>query len=169
MKQAYILFFSVIISATFLGCNTETPELGTPFSSIEGISDEWELVEMYHSGIDITTDDILTNTVRLPATYVGNVPTTLNFTNDFNFTGNANSSKVFFPTSGQWAFDDDDYPSKLFITSGGETIELKLLAPVRENVDQFLHFLYIRPFGDCSPSDAVSTGTVGYEYKFARR
>lgn len=169
MKQAYILFFSLIVSATFFGCQTETPELGTPFSKIEGISDEWELIEMYHSGIDIGTNDALTYTVQLPDAYVSDVPATLNFTNNFSFTGTANSSKVFFPTNGTWAFDDNDYPSKLFLTSGGETVELKLLAPVRENVDPYLHFLYIRPFGDCKPDGAVSSGTVGYEYKFARK
>lgn len=171
MKSVYIIILSLIISTAFLSCsNNDNPDFGEPFSKVEGISDEWELIEMFHSGIDATsTSNAISNTIQLPDAYIGDVPATLNFTTGFDYTGTANSSKVLFPTNGTWAFDDNDYPSKLFLTSGGETLELQLLAPVREKVDPYLHFLYIRPFGDCTPSDAVSRGTVGYEYKFARK
>ena len=169
MKRLHIILVSFAISTVFFGCKTETPEFGTPFSKIEGISDDWELVEMYHSGIEIATNNSISNTVQLPASYIGDIPATLNFTKEFTYSGNANSSKMLFPTNGTWAFDDNDYPSKLYLTSGGETIELQLLAPIREVVDNYLHFLYIRPFGDCKPNGAVSTGSVGYEYKFVRK
>lgn len=171
MKSLYIILVSLVISIAFLSCGNESnPEFGTPFSKVEGIADEWELIEMYHSGIDLTTsNNTITNTIQLSNAYLGTVPSTLNFTTEYNYTGSANDSKVLFPIGGTWAFDDEDYPSKLFLTSGGETVELQLLAPVREKVDPYLHFLYIRPFGDCAPNDAVSTGTVGYEYKFARK
>ncbi len=170
MKSIYTIILGLFLTSLILGCKTENPDFGEPFSKVEGIADEWELIEMYHSGIDVlTSNNTITNTIQLPASYIGTVPATLNFTNEFSYTGSSNDSKLLFPTSGTWAFDDNEFPSKLFLTSGGETLELKLLAPVRENVDPYLHFIYVRPFAGCRPSDAVSTGTVGYEYKFARK
>jgi len=171
MKSIHIILLGFFVILAFSSCRNEpSTDFGEPFSKIEGIADEWELVEMFHSGIDVaTSSNVITNTIQLPQSYIGDVPATLNFTTDFTYSGTENGSKILFPTSGSWAFDDNDYPSKVFLTSGGETIELQLLAPVREKVDEFLHFLYIRPFGDCAPADAASRGTVGYEYKFARK
>ena len=167
MKRYSILLFALLGFLFILnGCKEDTPEFGTPFSKLEGIADEWELIELKQA-------DLLTKSnsksIDLTSLYIGNTPATLNFSTDNSFTGDAGSSKLFFPTSGSWSFDDDLYPSKVIITSEGQTYSLNLLAPVRESVDPYLHVQYVRPFDGCAPAEPSTEGAVAYEYKFARK
>lgn len=165
MKNTYIVIIGLMV-LVLSACKTDPPEFGTPFSKIEGIADDWELIEFKQVDLLTKNDD---NTVDLTDIFVGATPATLSFTTDFNYTGNANTSKVYFPTAGTWAFDNDDYPSKVFVTSGGTTYTLDLLAPVRERVDPYLHIRYVKPFANCPAPEAEAAGAVAYDYKFARR
>ncbi len=171
MKRLYILFIVFGFALAFSACESELDgDLGPgdPFSKLEGISDDWRLIQMGHADIEDASGNV-GESITLPDVFIGGTPATLNFTKEGTFSGSAGSSKILFPISGTWAFDDDDYPAKVFLTSGGETVQLDLLAPIRERVDNFLHFMYVRPYGDCSPNGAGARGTVGYEYKFERQ
>jgi hypothetical protein len=165
MKNIHFLLLGFILLAAF-GCKTDPPELGEPFSKIEGIADDWELIELHQVDLLTKNDD---NSIDLSDMFIGGTPAKLSFSTDFSYTGSANSSKMYFPTAGTWAFDNNDYPSQLFITSGGETVTLELLAPVRERVDPYLHVRYVRPFNGCAPPEVSTTGAVAYDYKFERR
>ncbi len=164
MKR-YLLFllgFLFIINS----CKEETPEFGEPFSKPAGIADEWELIELKQADLLTKSNSKL---IDLTSLYIGDTPARLSFSTDNSFTGDAGTSKLFFPTSGSWAFDDDLYPSNVIITSEGQTYSLNLLAPVRENVDLYLHVQYVRPFDGCGPAEPSTEGAVAYEYKFARK
>jgi len=167
MKRFSILIMT--LSAVVLianSCKKSSPDFGTPFSKIEGIADNWELVELKQTDLLTKSDD---KTVDLTQLFIGSNPASLNFTSSGSFSGEKGSSRLYFPANGDWAFDDDLYPSKIVITSNGQDYTLDLLSPVRENIDPFLHVQYVRPFDQCTPPDATTVGAIAYEYKFARR
>ena len=167
MKRFSILIMTLAAVALIANsCKKSSPDFGTPFSKTEGIADDWELVELKQTDLLTKSDD---KTVDLTQLFIGGNPAALNFTSDGSFSGEKGSSRLYFPASGSWAFDDDLYPSKLVVTSNGQEYILDLLSPVRENIDPYLHVQYVRPFEDCVPAGAETLGAIAYEYKFARR
>ncbi len=166
MKNIVILILC-IMTISIWSCKTDNPDFGEPFSKIEGIADDWELVQLKVT--DMVTKNS-NNSVDVSAFSIGGTPATLTFSTDFTFTGNAGTSKMYIPINGSWAFDNNDYPTQLILTANATSYTLDLLAPVRERVDQYLHFNFVKPYTlECVPADAETSGNIAYEYKFIRR
>lgn len=141
------------------------PPLGTPYSQVEGINDDWKLV-----GI-LQVDELTGGTLRqldVSSLLLGGNPATATFSSgDRTFSATPNDSRIYLPSSGTWAFDDDTYPTKLILTDGnGNVSELPLQRPARERVDQNLVVKFTRPIGDCA--DIEKPGAVSYIYTFTR-
>lgn len=169
MKNYQILIISILsLSVLFLGCKTDTPEIGEPFSKIKGLSDDWELIQLKHTDVLSKSDE---NFVDLSAKFIGNTPMRMSFSNDFTFSITPGTSFNKFPmANGTWAFDDNDFPTKVMLSGDGETVELQLLEPVRERVDLFFHFEWLRKYQtDCVPLEPDTEGQLSYTYKFERR
>lgn len=171
MRYSHIFKYIILlftISVVVYSCKTDTPEIGEPFSKIEGLSDDWELIQLKHTDILSKVDE---NFVDLSASFIGVTPMRMSFKNDFTFSIAPGSSFNKFPmTNGTWAFDDNDFPTQVRLTGNGETIELQLLEPVREKVDPFFHFEWLRKYQeDCKPLEADTEGQLSYTYKFERR
>ena len=171
MRYSHIFRYVIIlltVSLLISSCKTSTPEIGEPFSKIEGLSDDWELIQLKHTDKLSKADE---NFVDLSAAFIGATPMQMSFSNDFTFSVSSGSSFNKFPmTSGTWAFDDNDFPTKVLISGNGETVELQLLEPVREKVDLFFHFEWLRKYQEgCEPLEADTEGQLSYTYKFERR
>lgn len=159
-----ILFLAV--AALLPACQKDNiPPLGTPYSQVQGINDNWKL-----TGI-IQVDELTGGTFRqldVSGLLLGSNPATANFNaSDRTFSASANDSRIYLPASGTWAFDDDTYPTRLILTDGGGNVsELPLQRPVRERVDQNLVVKFTRPIGDCA--EIEKPGAVSYIYTFTR-
>lgn len=167
MKNIFtkIVLLFVAISVIIFSCtDDDIPPQGEPFSQVIGIQDDWTLVSVKQ--VDELTGSA-DNTIDVTSMLVGSSPATITFTAS-DYTADAGSSKIFFPMNGQWAFDDNQYPTKITLSSGGEQAVLTMNAPVRENVDQTLNFKFTRSIGNCTTLEDGKTGAVGYIYEFKR-
>ena len=164
MKRYPIL---LILAFVFIvqSCTKDEPVIGEAFSHVKGISDTWVLTSIQQT-------DELAESAPLDVTEVmlGADPSTIVFNEaDRSYTLTNGSSIQYLPASGKWAFDDDNYPSNVVLTSGTNTYTLNLQKPIREKVDNSLEFKYIRPIGDCATLDKGKLGAVGYIYKYDRK
>lgn len=156
----------LILLALLPACQKDNiPPLGTPYSQVTGISDNWKL-----TGI-VQVDELTGGTLRqldVSSLLLGSNPATAVFSaSDRTFSAAANDSRIYLPGSGTWAFDDDTYPTRLILTDGnGNVSELPLQRPVRERVDQNLVIKFTRPIGDCA--ELEKPGAVSYIYTFTR-
>jgi hypothetical protein len=136
------------------GCKPESPVLDPAPSKLEGINDTFTLVEVMqvdYNGIGLTELDV-------SGIFIGSTPATIAFNSgDKTFTYNTGTSLDFLGSGGSWAFDNDDYPTKLMMTSGADQYDLVLVRTIRPQ-EQFLEVELTRPCG----------GATGYRYKFAR-
>ncbi len=126
IKSLYQIFFVVLASAIFVGCQPDEIEpIGTPLSYTEGIAGSWKLESV------MLTDEIAASAEEPNA--ATDVTPYFNFSdyavsfNGNNFTIEAGNAPNFINmTSGTWAFDDPNYPTKVILTDGEQTSELAL-------------------------------------------
>ncbi len=144
----------------------EIPPIGEPFSQVKGINGNWQLSSV------VQVDELKTgsgNRLDVSGLTVGDQPAVINFnSSDFKFNVTPGSSKIYFPLSGTWAFDDNDFPSVINLTVNNEVFALQMFSPVREFVDNTMQVKFIRPF---CPGVSVpdKTGAVSYIYTFERQ
>ncbi len=162
-----ISFSLLVLAFAFNACTPEEiPPIGEPFSQVRGINGNWKLVEV------IQVDELKAgsgNRLDVSEILIGAQPAMINFSSsDFKFTVTPGSSKVYFPLNGNWAFDDNDFPTVINLTVNNDVFPLQMFSPVREFVDKSLRVKYIRPF---CPGVSVSgkTGAVSYIYTFERQ
>lgn len=152
--------YSLLLLAALLiwaGCKEPVYEFGEVPSKLEGINDSWELVEVVQ--VDKLTLSV-DSTLEVTSMFLGGSPVKMTFNStDFTYTLEAGSGPDFLGGSGSWSFDDNDFPSEIRLTTGGEVINLRMLRTVRPN-DPTLEFQIGRGCGD--------SYSVGYNYKFVR-
>lgn len=168
MKRLSIYLSVALLVVGASACqNNDLPPLGEPFSQVEGINGNWELVSVMQ--LDEINGDA-DEPFDVSNLMIGNQAATLTFrSSERSFSAQTGDSRLFIPETGSWAFDDDKYPTKVMLDGGGSSqFELALQAPVREQVDEFLIYKYIRPLGDCV-ADIEQAGAISYIYKFQRK
>jgi hypothetical protein len=140
------------------GCKPETQgEIGEPFDKVEGISATWELRAFQQQDLNSPVKEVR----DLSEFYIDGVtqPLRLTFHPDRTYEVEISMGKNFFGNGGTWAFDDDTYPSDLFLYTGEDTLVYDLGAMTR-TFDQTLGIEYSR---DCG-----GTETVRYTFLFDR-
>lgn len=142
------------------GCGKDEPvPIGEPSSKLEGINDEFVLSQVLFIDNLTPFDD---NTLDVSETFIGDEPLTISFNADaLSYSVNAGSSLNFFGESGNWNFDNNDFPSYLDFDQGNSSGMLRttLLRTIRTQDDQ----LQIALGGKCDES------AVSYELYFNRK
>lgn len=144
----------------------DIPPIGEPLSQVRGINGKWRLTNV------VQVDELKTgsgNRLDVSDVLLGAQPAVIEFnSNDFKFEVTPGSSKIYFPISGTWAFDDNDFPTVINLTVHNAAYPLQMFSPVREFVDNTMRVKYIRPF---CPGVSVDgkTGAVSYIYTFERQ
>lgn len=99
-------------------------------SKVEGLSASWVLVKA--SQVDEVS--LIKETADITDFYsTGTQMPNITFNANFTFSSdNTGVAKSHFGSSGTWAFDNNDYPTKILLTyTGGGTDELPLGATIR--------------------------------------
>ncbi len=156
MKRSYIflaLLLGMLTSMT--GCKEEYVLDPAP-SKLEGINGTFTLTEVMQ--IDPNTFGDLTS-LDVTSVFVGTTPAKITFNSDAGtFTYDTGTSIDFIGASGTWAFDNDEYPTKISMDASGVTYDLALVNTIRP-ADNLAFQL------DRSCGGAV---TSSYQYTFAR-
>ena len=156
MKPRYIilaLLLGVLVSMT--GCEKEYVLEPEP-SKLEGINGTFTLSTV--TQLDPNTFGEL-NSLDVTTVFAGSNPATITFNSDARtFTYDTGTTIDFIGASGTWAFDDDQYPTKITMTANAVSYDLALVNTIRPADN--LHFQLDRSCGG-----AVSTS---YQYLFTR-
>ena len=161
--------YIVLICCLLLGLyacedSKDNKEIGAPLSQLEGINDNWQLESIKQ--IDELAGD---NEIDVTDILLGTTPAVITFNStDFTFSTDKGTSKIYFPESGNWTFDNNEFPTQILVPVGGENLILDMITPVRPEVDRILEFKYVRPFGDCQSFEG-ERGAVAYQYRFVRQ
>lgn len=155
-KWMFIFALTAIVASS--GCK-DKDELDPPGSKLDGINSNWEMVDVVQ--IDIAT--LAQKELNVSNAFIGAKAMKIQFNaSDFTYTVTPGSGPNYFGTAGTWAFDDNEYPTKITLTtSANETKVLPLVRTIRP-VDAFLHFSYQRK---CANADKPY---IAYEFKFIR-
>ncbi len=144
------------------GCKLDDDrEIGDPWSHIEGLTaTDWELsdVELIDEG---NPSRPRKNIGRF---FLNGEPTTLKFDVDGSFVSLEGAGGQVFPSEGTWAFDLDEAPRRINITSGGETLVANLRSPVRI-IDNRLDIVIIKR---TCVVDGEIRPALGYRFIFDR-
>lgn len=157
MKYSFILL--IVLAISLLGCEKE-PEVpfGEPSSKLEGINADWMLV----AAQIIDENTINRDSISLTDYYLSGEAPLISFdSKTLEYTVNAQGKKNFFGTGGTWAFDDDEYPTKIILTDAElGTVEVMLTSTIRE-VDTRLRVNISR---DCG-----GTNYATYFFEYVRK
>ena len=164
MKKIHLFLFLTLC----FQCKDDTTPIGEPFSQVEGINDTWQLTSIQQTDELNKGDDQALDVTTLMG---GVEPAIIVFNSaDFTYTLAAGTMRNFFPTSGNWFFDNNDFPAKITLENNGTQVELDLQAPIRrESGEDNLIIKYIRPIDGCKELDSGQIGAVGYRYNFLRQ
>lgn len=164
MKKIQSILKGLIAMLCMVGIVTlnsckDRPELDEPGSKLEGINATWEMVEVMQ--VDIAS--LAQKPLDVSKAFVGTNPMKIKFNaSDFTYTVTKGSAPNYFGASGKWAFDDNEFPTKITLTTNlGETKDLPLVRTIRP-VDAYLNFSYSRT---CANEDAPY---ISYQFKFIR-
>lgn len=158
MKNKWMLFL-LVAATSMAGCKKDRPELEAPGSKLEGINSNWEMVEV----IQVDIASLQQKRLDVSEAFIGSAPMKIKInSSDFTYTVTKGSGPNYFGDSGSWAFDDNEFPTKVTLSpSAGEQKVLKLVRTIRPT-DAFLNVMYSRT----CPSD--EDPYVAYEFKFIR-
>lgn len=137
-------------------------ELGTPYGKVEGMDGSWEIIEF--SQIDLNNP--IQEERDLSQFYVqtDELPFKITFNSaDRSYVVNYSVGKNFFGDEGIWSFDDDEFPSFLYLDDGINILEFEM----GNVVDRFDNKLTIDLNRACI-TDGDVTETVIYRFVFAR-
>jgi hypothetical protein len=162
MKKTIIVISFIAIAIA--SCKPEVKgELGEVPSKMEGIRGTWEV-----SGFKQQDPN---NAIReerdLSEFYVvdGLTPYRLKFNTDsMTFSVTPGPGKNFFGAGGSWAFDNNEYPTKMFLYTPADTIEALLGSAVRPSDNK----LEIQFESSCTQADGSKLITSVYTLIFNR-
>jgi hypothetical protein len=127
------IIFSIATFVLFLAsCKPELKgELGDPADKIAGMEGTWQLSSFIQQDPNnpIKEERDLSDFYIVP----GETPYQLTFTgSDRTYAVVEGPGKNFFGTGGTWGFDNDQYPTYLFLYNTADTLQLLLGSVVRE-------------------------------------
>ena len=129
MKRRYI-FLALILGmlTSMTGCEKEYV-LDPPPSKLEGINGTFTLTKVMQ--LDPNTFGDLTS-LDVTSVFAGTDPAQITFVSDAKtFTYDTGTTIDFIGASGTWAFDNDDYPTKISMDASGVTYDLALVNTIR--------------------------------------
>jgi len=161
---SYIFCLLLVIGVLASGCKKKIEgELGAPYSKVTGMTGAWELTEF--SQLDLKNP--IKEERDLSSFFIqeGSNPFTIEFNSeDRSFSTSIEIGKNYFGDMGTWGFDDDDYPSFLYIDNGSQILEFEM----GNMVDQYDRELNLDLNRACVSGDDI-TETVIYRFKFIRQ
>jgi hypothetical protein len=118
----YLLFL-------LLGCNSpiDSLEIGEPFDKSTAILDDWTLQSVDH----VDNLDLNKPSIDISALFGDGAL----LVTESSFTYTQSSGPSFFGNSGNWAFDDADYPTYFILNS---STQLKLGQPIKASNDTLI-------------------------------
>jgi hypothetical protein len=161
MKKITLLLAACVALAT---CKPKIEgELGEPFSKIEGISGTWKINTFEQRD----ENNPIKETRDFSSFYVqdGVEPTHITFQSS-NMTYNVvqGPGKNYFGTGGTWHFDNNDFPSEIYLESSTDTLIMQMGTMPRvfdNSLDLELHRY-------CEDATGVRTPTVTYIFNIQR-
>ena len=121
------LVLAVLVGLT--GCKKEEYILDPAPSKLEGINGTFSLARVMQ--VDHLTFDV-NNSLDVSTVFVGSTPARISFDSDAGtFTYQTGSSIDFIGAAGTWAFDNNDYPTKISMDNGTDTYEVSLIRTIR--------------------------------------
>lgn len=159
------ILYSIILAATMLSsCKPDVKgELGDPADKIAGINGQWEVSAFVQQDPNnpIREERDLSEFYVVP----GETPTKLTFNKeDRTYAVVPGPGKNYFGTGGTWAFDNEQFPTYLFLYNDTDTIQTLLGSIVTER-DNFLN---IELENACTDAEGVETVTAVYRFTFSR-
>ena len=162
MKKIFILATGFALALT--ACKPETKgELGVPADKLEGMAGVWEIASFKQQDPN--------NPIReerdLSEFYLvdGETPYRLTFDKDsMTYSVAAGPGKNYFGSGGKWAFDNNDYPTFLYLYTPTDTLETLLGSVVRPSDSK----LNIQLENYCEAADGSRTTTAIYTFTFNR-
>jgi len=157
MKRSYI-FFNLLIAilATGLTACQEDYVLDPAPSKLDGIDGTFTVSQVMQ--LDPNTFGEF-NSLDITDVFVGDTPAQITFDSESgSFTYETGTTIDFIGASGSWAFDNNDYPTKITMIEGVNTFDLGLVNSIRPQ-DELVFQL-----------DRVCGGavTTSYQYMFSR-
>lgn len=163
MKKIFIITAALFTAIAWQGCQEDDLEIGDPASSIEGLTKSpWRLTDAYLVDEGSPSRDEKSVAQFFTATQNR---LQLFFNDDGTFNVLPGEGLNPFPLAGTWAFDLNEAPSKILLTSDGVTTEAPLGAPVRP-VDRELQINFIKRY--CTV-DGEEKPALGYRFVFERQ
>ena len=162
-----ILYITLIITLIAgSGCRPEIGgDLGDGWDHVKGMIGSWKLKEFIQQDLNSPIKEERDLTHMYAADGVTPLELTFNH-NPRDYSTSIEMGKNFFGDSGSWSFDDDLYPSFLYLDTGIDTLSFDLGRMVRE-IDSEMH-LEIQ--GGCRNDwDIITTETVIYKFVFERQ
>jgi hypothetical protein len=160
----YTLLIALAVIMTISGCKKKIEgELGTPYSKVAGMNGAWEIISF--SQIDLNNP--IQEERDLSKFYVqaDEEPFTITFnSSERSYSVDYAIGKNFFGDEGTWSFDDDEFPSFLYMDDGINILEFEM----GNVVDRYDNELSIELNRACVSGDDV-TETVIYRFVFARK
>jgi hypothetical protein len=162
MKKTLLLTMGIALS--LWACKPDTKgELGEESNKIEGITGTWEIVSFKQQDPNnpIREERDLSEFYIVP----GQTPYRLTFDKaTMTYGVTAGPGKNYFGTGGRWAFDNNEYPTYLYLYTPTDTLETLLGSVVRPSDNQ----LNIQLENYCEASDGSRTTTAIYTFTFNR-
>lgn len=156
-KTAFILVLSLCVG--FVGCKEDRPVLDPAGSKIEGINANWEMVGA--TVIDIAS--IQQKSLDVSSAFIGSKAMRIDFdSTDFSYTVDKGFAPNYFGTSGTWAFDNNETPTSITLTTSDNREILLTLSRTIRPVDANLVFKMNRYI------DGKEDPYIAYEFTFAR-
>lgn len=161
MNWKKYLGIAILGAITLSACNEEKPVLDAPYSKVSGMHGTWVIGGV----VQVDEQTVLKDEVDLTNYFVtGSDLLAINFdSTDFTYVVQEGAGNNPFGLSGTWAFDDENYPSEVYLVNTGDTIRMALGAPIRE-FDNTLTLSWERYCGDMETGAHILT----YEYLFNR-
>lgn len=160
MKNIFIKGCILLAVLILAGCGKDEPiPIGEPSSKLEGINDEFVLDRVMFIDNLTPFDD---NTLDVSETFIGDEPLTISFNaNELTYSVVPGTSLNFFGETGNWNFDNNDFPSYIHFEQGNseDMLRATLLRTIRSQDEQ----LQIILGGKCDES------AVSYELYFNRK
>lgn len=128
-KHSIILTLVLAVLVGLSGCKKEEYVLEPPASKLEGINATFSLARVIQ--VDQLTFEV-DNSLDVSSVFIGQTPARITFDSDagtFNY--QTGSTIDFIGASGTWAFDDNDYPTKITMNNGADTYDVTLIRTIR--------------------------------------
>lgn len=150
----------ILLAVAVWACKPEPyDEIGPRYDLATGITGEWEITRV--EGVDLTLPVPETRDISDFFTAATN-PLGLSFDagSDMYTVINPQTPGNIFGQGGTFAFDDEEFPTRLSLYSSNDTIQVDLLNMVRE-IDPEMGLSYTR--------SACGTEYFRYQYTFKRK